>query len=142
MDNVVMRLWKIFANNTALWVQKHGRETGYDMVSRSGENWNLADMLYHPIGWGHDLVKYARELYYGITGKPNPVCPKCGHHLSREDLGFLSHDEVRELCYKIAHVSQLVLDGDLSRDCGQTEQTEEQPDPPKPDYYGSPEPLQ
>ena len=129
MESVVLRLWRIFAGNVTRWIESHGRETGYDIILRNGEQANLSDILWHPIGWAHDMLKYSLELYFGITR------------------GKISREDAMELCFKIAHVAQLAGDGmlglEMMREYEQAKQDDEvNLDVPKPDYYGPPEPLQ
>jgi len=124
MDSMVIRLWRIFSNNVLQWIDKHGRDTGYDMIMRNGEKFNLADILTHPIGWAHDLLKYSLELYIGLIR------------------GKITHEKARSLCYKIAHVAQLAVDGVLCDEMHTEIDDTPEPGPPKPDYYGPPEQLQ
>lgn len=146
MESMVIKLWRIFSNNVLSWIDKHGRETGYDMTMRNGEKFNLADILTHPVGWSHDLLKYALELYMEVSGLGRKrYCPKCGHQLRFGD--FVDQAKVRKLCYKLAHVSQLAVDGSLSQALSddepeQTQDTDDiKPDPPRGDFYGPMEPL-
>lgn len=131
MESIVLRLWRIFSGNVLRWIEAHGRETGYDIILRNGEQANLSDILWHPIGWAHDMLKYSLELYFGITR------------------GKISREDAMELCFKIAHVAQLAGDGmlglEMMREYEQAKMNNDNdivPDEPRPDFYGPVEPLQ
>lgn len=105
-DNMMLIKWRRYSKLVEQWIERHGKETGYD---RPG-GFNAAEMWKNPLGWFQDAGKYCVE----------------GYDQADRPVGDWDNDRLLRLCWKIAHCSEIAFSRILERgEYKQIHETEE-----------------